>query len=168
MAKPIEQVKASLRKRLPKLTNKRIATLSMPFSKAPIKAQLKFLNICANRLFKQAIINGELDFLTGNYVNIEILELEHSYCISLHETELEVTTLNSNPDATFKFAPTDGILIAAGEEDPDTLFFQRRLIVEGDTELGLEVKNFLGCIDTDELPAALNNALKLAAEKVEH
>ena len=34
-------------------------------------------------------------------------------------------------------------------DDPDTLFFNRRLIMEGDTELGLMVKNAL---DAMELP----------------
>jgi predicted lipid carrier protein YhbT len=38
------------------------------------------------------------------------------------------------------------------QEDPDTLFFHRRLAIEGDTELGLLVKNLL---DRIELPAAL-------------
>lgn len=33
------------------------------------------------------------------------------------------------------------------EEDPDTLFFNRRLLMEGDTELGLLVKNTLDGID---------------------
>jgi predicted lipid carrier protein YhbT len=32
-------------------------------------------------------------------------------------------------------------MIAARKQDPDTLFFQRRLVIEGDTELGLYVKN---------------------------
>lgn len=35
------------------------------------------------------------------------------------------------------------------QEDPDTLFFSRRLMIEGDTELGLFVKNLL---DRIELP----------------
>jgi predicted lipid carrier protein YhbT len=39
--------------------------------------------------------------------------------------------------------------MARREEDPDTLFFSRRLIMEGDTELGLVVKNTL---DALELP----------------
>jgi hypothetical protein len=35
----------------------------------------------------------------------------------------------------------------AGQEDPDTLFFSRRLAMEGDTELGLLIKNTLDAID---------------------
>ncbi|MCL1112400.1 SCP2 sterol-binding domain-containing protein [Shewanella basaltis] len=44
------------------------------------------------------------------------------------------------------------LLVAAGKEDPDTLFFQRKLRIEGDTELGLEVKNILLSIELDALP----------------
>jgi len=41
------------------------------------------------------------------------------------------------------------------QEDPDTLFFHRRLTIEGDTELGLFAKNLL---DRVELPAWLVRA----------
>lgn len=43
-------------------------------------------------------------------------------------------------------------MIAGRKEDPDTLFFQRRLSIQGDTELGLEVKNLLDNIDFDNMP----------------
>jgi hypothetical protein len=33
--------------------------------------------------------------------------------------------------------------LALRREDPDTLFFTRRLVLEGDTELGLALKNAL-------------------------
>ena len=38
-------------------------------------------------------------------------------------------------------------LLAARKEDPDTLFFSRRLVMEGDTELGLLIKNTLDALD---------------------
>ena len=43
----------------------------------------------------------------------------------------------------------DFLLLAQRQQDPDTLFFNRRLVMEGDTELGLVVKNTL---DALELP----------------
>ena len=43
----------------------------------------------------------------------------------------------------------DFLLLAQRQQDPDTLFFSRRLSMEGDTELGLVVKNTL---DALELP----------------
>lgn len=48
--------------------------------------------------------------------------------------------------------------MASGETDPDTLFFQRKLQIEGDTELGLLVKNWL---DASEKPAFLRPGFSL-------
>ncbi|WP_374674545.1 SCP2 domain-containing protein [Ideonella sp.] len=42
--------------------------------------------------------------------------------------------------------------LARGEEDPDRLFFDRRLVMEGDTELGLVLKNTLDAIGPAWLP----------------
>jgi predicted lipid carrier protein YhbT len=36
--------------------------------------------------------------------------------------------------------------LAEGTEDADTLFFERKLVMEGDTELGLLLKNTLDAI----------------------
>ena len=51
------------------------------------------------------------------------------------------------PDLTIGAAAHDFVLLARREEDPDTLFFSRRLSLEGDTELGLLFKNTLDGID---------------------
>lgn len=53
------------------------------------------------------------------------------------------------PDLTIAATAADFWALARREQDPDTLFFARRLVMEGDTELGLMVKNM---IDAIELP----------------
>ena len=55
-------------------------------------------------------------------------------------------------DVSFSAGVNDLILVAGRKEDADTLFFQRRLSIEGDTELGLEVKNLLDNIEFENLP----------------
>ena len=47
-------------------------------------------------------------------------------------------------------------------EDPDTLFFARRLVIEGDTELGLCLKNTLDAVDFTDFPARLLKAFARA------
>ncbi len=42
--------------------------------------------------------------------------------------------------------------LAKGDQDPDRLFFERRLVMEGDTELGLVLKNTLDAIGPGWLP----------------
>lgn len=54
-----------------------------------------------------------------------------------------------NPDLAISAHLQDFMLLAQRRQDPDTLFFNRRLLMEGDTELGLVVKNAL---DAMELP----------------
>lgn len=70
-------------------------------------------------------------------------------------------------DLTLAAKAEDFLSLALRREDPDTLFFSRRLIMEGDTELGLLVKNTLDALDPAELrirppaPAAVFRLLGL-------
>ena len=54
---------------------------------------------------------------------------------------------SGKPDLTISARMRDFIALLTREEDPDTLFFNRRLLMEGDTDLGLLVKNTLDGID---------------------
>lgn len=62
------------------------------------------------------------------------------------------------PDLTIAASAADFIALARREQDPDTLFFSRRLVMEGDTELGLMIKN---TIDALELPVFDPRQLRL-------
>ena len=66
--------------------------------------------------------------------------------------KLAAAAPGSAPDVRFGGRSREFLLLALNEEDPDTLFFQRRLQLEGDTELGLEIKNLLYSLDGDLLP----------------
>lgn len=50
-------------------------------------------------------------------------------------------------DLTISAQAHDFLLLARRLEDPDSLFFSRRLVMEGDTELGLLVKNTMDAIE---------------------
>lgn len=52
-------------------------------------------------------------------------------------------------DVAIRASAHDFLQLAQRKQDPDTLFFSRRLALEGDTELGLVIKNTL---DALELP----------------
>ena len=62
-----------------------------------------------------------------------------------------------------EFILDDLVLIAGRKQDPDTLFFQRRLKIEGDTELGLEVKNLIDAIDIEQLPSSFHDLVDFGA-----
>ena len=71
------------------------------------------------------------------------------------------------PDVSFIGNANDLIMIATRRQDPDTLFFQRRLIVEGDTELGLYVKNLMDSIEIEAMPKFLRLTLEKLADIIE-
>lgn len=58
-------------------------------------------------------------------------------------------------DVTFSATAEDFARLALRLEDPDTLFFNRRLIIEGDTDLGLRVKNLLDGVELEQVAAAM-------------
>jgi predicted lipid carrier protein YhbT len=51
------------------------------------------------------------------------------------------------PDLKFRANLCAFLQIVTRQEDPDTLFFNRTLDIEGDTELGLIVKNMLDAVE---------------------
>jgi predicted lipid carrier protein YhbT len=55
-------------------------------------------------------------------------------------------------DLTFRANLSAFMQLLARQEDPDTLFFNRELSIEGDTELGLIVKNMLDAVEWPQLP----------------
>lgn len=60
---------------------------------------------------------------------------------------------NMPADVTFRGTVSAFLKLLVRQEDPDTLFFNRQLSIEGDTELGLAVKNLLDSVEWP--PAAL-------------
>jgi len=65
------------------------------------------------------------------------------------------------PDLEIGATAGDMVALARREQDPDTLFFARRLTMEGDTELGLLVKNTL-----DAMEAPLSDAARQALSRL--
>lgn len=57
-------------------------------------------------------------------------------------------------DVIVSAAAHDFRLLATRREDADTLFFARRLVMEGDTDAGLVVKNTLDAVDWPRLEPA--------------
>ncbi len=65
------------------------------------------------------------------------------------------------PDLTIAASLQDLWLLARREEDPDSLFFSRRLCLEGDTELGLLFKNSMDAIDLGAFDLFLQRLARL-------
>lgn len=140
--------------------------LRFPLQFTPFALKKRLLQQLLNWQFAQALAEGELDFLQGRWLGIEIRDLDLRWATSVSEGQLQVSDAQQI-DVWFRGDANDLILVAARKRDPDTLFFQRRLVIEGDTELGLEVKNLMDAIELEMMPTPLRIGLMQLAQFVE-
>lgn len=85
--------------------------------------------------------------LTGKKLRIRITDAQITFDFEWRNNGFAACRNNAEADLSIAATAHDFLLLARREEDPDTLFFSRRLAMEGDTELGLWVKNTLDSID---------------------
>ncbi|WP_117235306.1 ubiquinone anaerobic biosynthesis accessory factor UbiT [Vibrio maerlii] len=140
--------------------------LRSPIQLLPQTVQKKALLEGLKTVFKESLEDGDFEFLEGKWLKVSIKDLNLNWCISYEGEKLVVADKPVQEDVSFAGNLNDLVLIAGRKEDPDTLFFQRRLSIEGDTELGLEVKNLMDSVDLDLLPKAVQIAMNQLADFV--
>lgn len=142
------------------------ALASIPMGQVPESVHSRLLCAALNRILAPELAEGELDFLEDQCLAIRVVDLQARYRITLRNGRLEAAGSQA-PDLTLSGDAEEFMLLASRREDPDTLFFQRRLHLDGNTELGLMVKNFLDALELDEnrLPKAVL-PLALAARRL--
>ena len=140
--------------------------MSVPVKLAPFALKRQVLEQVLSWQFRQALADGELEFLEGRWLSIHVRDIGLLWYTSVVDGRLVVSPA-AEADVSFSADASDLLMIAARKQDPDTLFFQRRLRIEGDTELGLNVKNLMDSIDLDTMPALLKNGLLRLADFVE-
>lgn len=84
--------------------------------------------------------------MEGKSVRIHVIDAQLRFDVLWRGTRFYALR-NAAPDLSIGASAADFVLLAQRREDPDTLFFGRRLLMEGDTELGLLIKNTLDAID---------------------
>lgn len=96
-----------------------------------------------------------LEPLIGRTISLEANDLGVRVRLAYSPAGFRACWTDGCPDLTIKACARDYLALALRREDPDTLFFTRRLVMTGDTELGLVVKNALDAIDWDRLKERL-------------
>ncbi|MEJ2765505.1 SCP2 domain-containing protein [Photobacterium sp. MCCC 1A19761] len=139
------------------------ALLRIPARLTPFAVQKKVMLEGLALVFREALEDGDFAFLEGRWLKVAVRDLGLCWYISYRDEQLVVADQIAQEDVSFSGDCNDLVLIAARKEDPDTLFFQRRLRIEGDTELGLEVKNLMDSIDLTSLPAPIQFLLQQSA-----
>lgn len=87
-------------------------------------------------------------------------------CVRFTVTARGFAADSGAPDLTVSASARDFLLLLSRREDPDTLFFSRRLVSEGDTELGLTVKNLLDALEPEAVLRRLPTPLARAARRL--
>jgi predicted lipid carrier protein YhbT len=134
----------------------------------PTLALVTGLNLVLDRLIPRDL----LEPLVGKRFVIRVIDAGMTLRFGYGERGFR-PAFNATPaDLTISARARDFIALLAREEDPDTLFFNRRLLMEGDTDLGLLVKNTLDGIDLPRFdPARLSPTellLRLRARLAAH
>ncbi len=87
------------------------------------------------------------ELLEGKKLRMRVTDAQWAFDFSWTNGRFIASKNASDADLTISASGHDFLLLARRQEDPDTLFFNRRLAMEGDTELGLLVKNTLDAIE---------------------
>ena len=140
--------------------------MSVPVKLAPFALKRQVLEQVLSWQFRQALAEGELEFLEGRWLSIHVRDIGLLWYTSVVDGRL-VVSQQADADVSFSADASDLLMIAARKQDPDTLFFQRRLVIEGDTELGLYVKNLMDAVELEQMPKALRVMLLQLADFVE-
>jgi len=138
--------------------------LTAPIRLLPAEVHSTALATALNRLLAAQIRAGELDFLRDRVLAIRVDDIDVQVSITLCAGRFRGVPDSRAPNLVIAGNVYELMLLASGREDPDTLFFQRRLRLEGDTEVGLYVKNFLDALELEpeRLPLPLRQLLRHA------
>ena len=117
----------------------------------PSFAFTRVLNLALDRI----ILAENLQPLHGKQIAIFVKDLGLKLYFIIEAGKFTPARSGKVPDLAISATAQDFYLLATRKEDPDTLFFSRRLMVEGDTELGLVAKNTLDAIELPKFDAAL-------------
>lgn len=136
--------------------------LGRPLAFVPHPVQREAVALALRSALAGPLAEGDVEFLEGRTVAIEITDLRWRWPISVTGRRLEVLHKDAKADVCIRGRSPAFLDMAARTHDPDTLFFDRRLVIEGDTELGLAVKNLLDGVDEERFPLPLRHALGAA------
>lgn len=140
-----------------------------PLAIVPFALKAKIIASLLRQMLQQQMGDGELAFLQQRTVAVTVTDLKLAFVVQYDGDWLVTPRIAGQAaDVSFSAASQELLLIAASKEDPDTLFFQRRLVIEGDTELGLEVKNLLLQLELDALPLPVRLSVTALAASLMH
>jgi O2-independent ubiquinone biosynthesis accessory factor UbiT len=126
----------------------------------PSFAFSRILNLALGRIIRTEY----LEPLRGRRLAIHVKDAGLRLYFTIDAGKFRPTRSQTAPDLLISATARDFYLLATRKEDPDTLFFSRRLLVEGDTELGLVAKNTLDALELPKLDSGFLAPRKMIAQ----
>ena len=127
--------------------------LLVPLRLIPDAVHTEILARLFSHLLRGQAVGERLGELQGRRICIHITDAATQLAFRVDGARLRAAGRTAGPvgpgDVVIRGTLADFWLLATRSEDPDTLFFNRRLSIEGDTETGLYVKNLLDSLEFD-------------------
>lgn len=114
----------------------------------PLGLSSQALSALVNHLLRGQALREQLDIIEGKVFCLKATDLPLQFTLRIQGRRLQAAT-GRVADVTIRATARDFVALARRTEDPDTLFFQRRLSLEGATEAGLCLKNLLDGFEFD-------------------
>jgi len=108
-----------------------------------------------NRVFAEQIEEGDFDFLQHRVLQVEMIDAGLFVAVSFAQNRMQCRYFGGQPgdsDVMLSITVSDAIDLIQQQVDPDTLFFQRKLRINGNTELAHHVKNTIDTLNPAVIP----------------
>lgn len=122
------------------------ARLRPVVSKLPMQPPAHLLSVLLDRLLLPRLELETRNALGGRCVEIEVIDFGLQLRLVLHRSGFHPARADAAPALRVAATASNFWRLLRGQDDADRLFFERALLMEGDTELGLVLKNALDAI----------------------
>lgn len=133
--------------------------LALPLRFIPFGPQRLLLQAILQNIFAEALREGDFDFLQQQWLCIDVNDLDLKWFFSVNAQRQLLVENKGHSHAVIKGSWKAFLELAARQKDPDSLFFQRKLLIEGDTDLCHGVKNLLDGIELGDKALRLQRGL---------
>jgi predicted lipid carrier protein YhbT len=115
-------------------------------ARLPMQPPTRLLSALLDRVLLPRLEPHTRAALSGRCVEIEVIDFGLRLRLMLDRGGFRPSSGNAAPVLRIAAAATTYWRLLRGQDDADRLFFERALLLEGDTELGLVLKNALDAI----------------------